>query len=130
MSAREWTLDLKRSRPMNLNERTHWRVKAIEVENLRRTAALACRAAKIPPLPKVEIELHYQPRDKRRRDPQNIVPDRKAAEDGVVDAGVIPDDTPEFSVPLMPIIHPPNGSKGRVWLVIREVPPTVMEVLK
>ena len=74
------------------------------------------------PLAKVQIELHYIPRDKRRRDPLNLVATLKAVEDGIVDAGIIPDDTPEFSVPTMPVIDPPDSSErtSRLYVLIRE----------
>ncbi|MGZ4516687.1 MAG: hypothetical protein ACXVXN_02030, partial [Mycobacteriaceae bacterium] len=95
-------------------------VKARAVKELRYATALLVRAAGVPPLPRVVIELHYAPRDKRRRDALNLVATLKVAEDATVDAGVIPDDTAEFSVPTMPVLDPPTGKTGRLYLVIRE----------
>lgn len=91
------------------------------VKELRRLAwARACEA-KIPPLGRVAIELHYEPRDKRRRDPFNLIATLKPLEDGIVDAGVIPDDTPQYSQPTVPVIHEPTGQLGRMYVVIREL---------
>lgn len=118
---RTWRLDLPFVKPMSLNHRAHWRVKAQETRAFRTAACLLARQAHIPALGRAQIELHYAPRDRRRRDAVNLAPTLKACEDGIVDAGVIPDDTPAYSVPMMPIIEPPTGKTGALWLIIREV---------
>ena len=122
MTGREWTLDLGEQRPLTLNgQRRNPYVHARAVKHLRRlTWALACNA-RIPRLGRVQVELHYAPRDKRRRDPMNLVATLKPCEDGVVDAGVIPDDTPEFSLPTVPVIDPPTGKRGRLYVIVREL---------
>lgn len=118
----EWRIDLPwRKPPLSMNDRGHWAGRAATVSMVRFLTQCFV-SAKVPRLRRVAIELHYAPRDKRRRDPLNLVATLKACEDGIVDAGVIPDDTPQHSVPTMPIIDPPTGSAGRMWLVIREVP--------
>ena len=43
-----------------------------------------------------QVTLHYRPRDNRRRDADNLVPTLKALCDGLVDAGLVPDDTPNY----------------------------------
>ncbi|MGZ4663612.1 MAG: hypothetical protein ACXV5Q_00800 [Frankiaceae bacterium] len=115
-----WTVTLPITRPLSLNDRTHWRARAVQVQQLRNATHALIRAAGVPPLPRVVLELHYAPRDKRRRDALNLVATLKVAEDATVDAGVIPDDTAEFSVPTMPVLDPPTGKTGRLYLVIRE----------
>jgi crossover junction endodeoxyribonuclease RusA len=97
--------------------------RAALVRSWREAARALARGENIPALGKVAIELHYAPKDKRRRDPFNLVPTLKPIEDGIVDAGVIPDDTPEFSVPTVPVIDPPTGKPGRVYVIVRELGP-------
>lgn len=118
MSGQQWRLDLPPWQPVTLNNRMHHMVRARRVRRFRDAACVLAKQQKIPALPRVRIELHYAPRDSRRRDPINFALTLKACEDGIVDAGVIPDDTPEFSEPTMPVIDPPTGKPGRLYLVI------------
>lgn len=120
---RSWRLELPQTTPMSLNHREHYAVKARRVRALRQTAALLALQARVPALERVALELHYAPRDKRRRDPLNLVATLKPLEDGIVDAGVIPDDTPEYSRPTMPVIDPPSSTgRGRLYLIVQELP--------
>jgi len=76
----------------------------------------------VPPLTKITVELHYCPRDKRRRDPLNLVALLKPIEDGLVDAKVIPDDNPLYLEPMMPKIDEPDvKSTKRIYFYIREI---------
>lgn len=123
MSATTWRIDLPITRPLSLNDRAHWRKRAEDVRTVRWLACAAARRSQVPALRKVCIELHYVPRDKRRRDPLNLVATLKAVEDGIVDAGVIPDDTPDYSVPTMPVIDPADPSaavRSRIYALINE----------
>ena len=95
-------------------------VKAREVAQVRKDVCTLAKAAKIPALVRIVVELHYAPRDSRRRDALNLVATLKPCEDGIVDAGVVPDDTAEFVVPTMPVIDPPNGYCGLLYLLIRD----------
>jgi crossover junction endodeoxyribonuclease RusA len=107
-----------------MNQRLHWRTEHRVKAQLRRDVALLARAARIPSLPRISVELHYAPRDRRRRDPINLAPTAKVAEDALVDAGVVPDDTPEFVEPTPAVIDPPDPRRThRLWLVVRERPP-------
>lgn len=106
--------------PMNLNHRMHWRRKAALTRAVRDTTHVLVKAAKIKPCPRVDVTLHYQPRDRRVRDEENPTPTYKAICDGIVDAGVVPDDSPEFMVKHLPVIHPADkGLKPRLWLVVQ-----------
>jgi crossover junction endodeoxyribonuclease RusA len=66
----------------------------------------------------VIVQLHYVPSTKRRRDASNIVPTQKPAVDGLVDAGVVRDDTAEWVGELMPVIHPLAPGPARMWLAV------------
>lgn len=119
---RSWTLDLGHTAPLRLNgsRRGHY-AHARNVKAFRHRAAWLAREARIPSLERIAVELHYAPKDRRRRDPMNLVATLKPVEDGIVDAGVIPDDTPQYSVPTVPVIDDSTGQPGRLYVVIREV---------
>lgn len=123
MTSNQWRINLPITKPLSLNDRTHWAKRAEAVRTVRWLAAQAAKREHIPALPKVQIELHYTPKDKRRRDPLNLVATLKAVEDGIVDAGVIPDDTPDYSIPTMPVIDPANSDptlRSRIYAIIRQ----------
>lgn len=131
---RTWEIRLPWSvPPASANDRDHWRVKAAKVRDIRLAAMLLVvgefardsdgpeRTIAVPD--RIAVGLTYVPRDKRRRDPDNlVVPLFKALCDGIVDAGVVPDDTPAYMVRSMPVILPPDGDP-RLTLTIREILP-------
>ena len=114
------TLDLSfGTPPLNANQRLHWAQRAKLTKSIRHEAATRARAAHIGPKDHVTVTLHYQPRDKRRRDRGNLVPTHKALLDGLVDAGIVPDDNPTYVDERMPEIHPPvKGQPSKCWLTI------------
>lgn len=123
MEMQSWRVELPISRPLSLNARMHWRVKAKHTAALRALAGVVIRDAEIPPLPHLRAWVEYQPRDARRRDPINLIPTLKACEDALQDQGVVPDDTPEYVESVMPKILPKSGKgTGRLWLVVEETP--------
>ena len=110
------------SPPLNLNQRMHWAQKAKITKAIRDEVATKAR-----PLADqftgqhIAIRLHWMPRDNRRRDPSNCIATQKPAIDGLVDAGIMPDDTPEYIAELMPKIHRREpGQPAACWLEIRE----------
>jgi crossover junction endodeoxyribonuclease RusA len=116
----EWRIDLPLTRPLSMNDREHHMVKARRVASLRRVVRTLVSTKQVPAYPKIEIELHYTPRDARRRDATNLVATLKAVEDGIVDAGVVPDDTPQYVKSVMPIIDPPERARhGKLYVLIR-----------
>ena len=126
---RTWEIRLPWSvPPASANDRDHWRVKADKVRSIRVAAAWAVADAmsrwpfQAPASPcRIAVGLTYVPRDKRRRDPDNlVVPLFKALCDGIVDAGIVPDDTPAYMVRSMPVIAAPDGDP-RLLLTIREI---------
>lgn len=104
--------------PINLNDRGHWATRARKVKNVRETACILAKAAHLPRnLQHITIQLVYRPRDKRRRDADNLVGTLKAICDGLVDYGLCGDDTPDQMTKLMPTIAlPVKGEPGRIWL--------------
>lgn len=61
------------------------------------------------------VTLVWAPGDNRRRDVDNFVPTLKAAADALIDAGVVPDDTPRWMTKRMPTITPAPAAPG-LWL--------------
>lgn len=82
---------------INSNYRNGWRRHANLVKWWRQTAHWAAKAAKLPTgLDRVHIEATFAFRDNRRRDVHNLMPTVKAVVDGLVDYGLIPDDSTTF----------------------------------
>ena len=119
---REWLIALPyRTPPLSLNQRGHWAAKARATRDVRSRAAWLVRAARVAPLARVEVQLGYTPPDRRRRDTDNLVATLKAIADGVVDAGVVPDDTPEFMSKPEPVITDPDKARAGLWVRLRDI---------
>ena len=112
-----WTVTLPYiAPPLTLNQRLHWAARSRLTRGLRESTAWL---ANLPALPSVHVVLHYRPADNRRRDPDNIVATLKPCLDGLVDAGIVPDDTPQFVSWSQPVIHPADKRLGpALWLEI------------
>ncbi|WP_232333365.1 hypothetical protein [Rhodococcus sp. p52] len=108
------------SPPLSMNDRKHYMARARLTRQIRSTTAWLAKQQKGPTgLELAAVCLHYRPRDNRRRDSDNLMPVLKAACDGLVDHGLVPDDTPQFMTKAMPVIHPAEkGSEGSLWLTI------------
>lgn len=113
-------------RLMSLNDREHWRPHARRVavwRDVARVAALAALAGRGPSgrqLPPSLVLVELPVNDRRRRDPANYAPCTKAIVDGFVDAGLWPDDTPQWVTTFEPTLRP-----GATEIVVRLVPRTV-----
>lgn len=114
----KWQLALPWTKPpLSLNDRMHWRPKSIWTKTLRQTAWALAKQAKIPPLGSCSVELLYVPRDRQRRDEDNLTATLKPLADGLVDAGVVVDDTPDLMGKRCRI-GGPDPSDPRLLLVI------------
>lgn len=121
VAARSWVLELPFTTPLSLNHRMNWQQKARITKPWRDAAHVLARAARIPACQRVRIELFYTPRDDRPRDPLNLVASLKPVEDGIVDAGVIPDDSARHHESVMPVITPKGPTRpggNRLWVVV------------
>lgn len=88
---------------MSMNDRWHWGRKARVTSNLRLVAKFGARCIGAQQ-ERVTVGLTWTVGDRRKRDAENPTPMLKALCDGLVDAGVIPDDTPAYVLKTMPEI--------------------------
>lgn len=95
--------------PLSLNGRMHWRTKAGHTKQWRGYAAL--RAMHVKPMRACDVTLTWYVTDHRRRDEDNLYLLIKALCDGIVDAGVVPDDTAEYMNKRCRIELAPHGCK-------------------
>jgi len=93
------------------------------VAEVRVTAGWVVKAARIPACVRATVGLVYVPPIRRKRDGgENYADTLKAAIDGVVDAGVVPDDTPEYLIRLMPVVAPVDRDNPGVFLTLEVTP--------
>jgi crossover junction endodeoxyribonuclease RusA len=105
--------------PLTLNQRLNRFEQNRRTQKIRESVGWQARAKKLRPVHHISVGLHYATGDARRRDTDNLVPTLKAACDGLVDAGVVPDDVPQHMTKIMPTIH--NGpGKRRLWITVEE----------
>lgn len=112
---------------LTMNQRRHHFAVARDVKVLRQAAAFLMRKHHVPRNQShVVVSLHYTPRDNRRRDADNLVPTLKALCDGIVDAGIVADDTPTYMTKHMPVITPADKDPkrtSRLTLTVACTPP-------
>ncbi|MGC5249638.1 hypothetical protein ACPXB3_22270 [Gordonia sp. DT219] len=92
--------------------------RARQIRDVRAHMAVLARHTNLPlKVAHVHVQLHYCPRDRRRRDAINLTPTQKALVDGLRDYGLVPDDDGRWVTDHMPVIHPAEkGHTGRMWL--------------
>jgi crossover junction endodeoxyribonuclease RusA len=114
-----WVLELPIGLPLTMNKaRTlHHQTYGKLIKQIRAVARDAALDAAIPSLARCSVQMYYQPPDRRRRDADGLVASLKPICDGLVDALVVVDDTPDLMVKLMPVIEP-AGRPARVWVVV------------
>ena len=82
--------------PLTPNQRLHWAVRARLTREIRSAATVCAKASKVAPLGRSAITTVWFVPDKRRRDAGSLSLTTKAAIDGLVDAGVWPDDNSDW----------------------------------
>ncbi|MGP9619862.1 hypothetical protein [Corynebacterium sp. AOP34-BR1-29] len=115
-----WTMPLSYDKPpLTLNQRGHWAKTDAHRKALRAWAKVAARRIGVPTgLGHITTRLHYRAPDRRRRDEDNLIATAKPLWDGLVDAGIVPDDTSAYMTKLMPKIWPPSPEGPALWLTI------------
>jgi Holliday junction resolvase RusA-like endonuclease len=107
---------------LSLNGRQHWAARNRAAQALKKAAWAKALQAKLPRLERVAITVEYQPPDKRRRDPDNYAATGKPLIDGLVIAGILPDDNSAHVTDVHFTIGPVHP-RGRVIIRIRETEP-------
>ena len=92
-------LPLTRSKLITANDKLHWAARARLTKQIRQWGYLLGREGEgVARLglthARVEVEFAYP--DRRRRDRSNLSPTVKALMDGLIDAGLLPDDADRF----------------------------------
>ncbi|MFI2620454.1 hypothetical protein [Streptomyces sp. NPDC018584] len=116
---RTWRLELPAETTLiNANDRMHPAKRARFVKVIRQAAWAMARHHKMPALQRAHIFYVIHPDTRgRRRDPGNWSPSAKAAVDGLVDAGVLPDDNHHHLLGPDPRIGTPIGGAQLVlWI--------------
>jgi crossover junction endodeoxyribonuclease RusA len=118
-AGRAWRFLMTGDRPpLSLNDRGHWGARSRLTKSVREEAAWRARLSKIPRLKKCRVEVTWVVSDTRRRDEDNPAPSAKAVYDGLVDAGVVADDTPEYmEKPSVKIVKQTGERKWFVTVV-------------
>ena len=102
---------------LSSNQRLHWAVRARRVKAIRQWASWEAVRQQVPKAERVSVSVWVHPGSRTRRiDPPNYADTVKALIDGVVDAGVLPDDTGKHGIAV-------TYKEGARW------PRTTVEVL-
>lgn len=105
--------------PLNHNQRLHRMAEARIKAEVREATAWLARSAGIPPCERITVQLHYAPGRRGTHDPMNITATSKPAIDGLVDAGVVPDDDSTHVHEETPEVHFPPAPGPRCWLTVQ-----------
>jgi Holliday junction resolvase RusA-like endonuclease len=114
---------------LNLNHRVHWSRRAAVTKQWRTAAYWAATTLGPPDLRAHDhryVQMIIPVPDRRRRDPSNLIPLLKAAIDGLVDAHIWPDDTPDYVTTIEPYLfvqRPTLGEAPTIELALYRQPP-------
>lgn len=115
-------IDIPATEVLTSNQRLHRGERARRTRALRWRATLAYRAAGKPRLEVAHCVARLTYRDRRRRDDHNIMPTLKACVDGVVAAGLLPDDdTTHLTGPDLRVAEPDREQSGYLGVELRFV---------
>lgn len=93
------TLPISRANLLTANDKPHWARRAALTKQLRRWGYLLGRegqgVARLH-LTRARVEFEFTYPDRRRRDRSNLAPTVKALMDGMIDAGLLPDDADRY----------------------------------
>lgn len=121
------TIGLAISRDVLLtsNQRPHWASKARSTRAIREMAFVMCKHERVQPMRAATLEVVTRWADHRSRDAENIAPTSKAAVDGCVEAGLLPDDSSNYlksiTFSISPETHKTPGVACFMSLTFTEV---------
>lgn len=93
------TLRIARANLLTANDKPHWGRKAALTKQLRRWGYLLGREGRGVArfhLTRARVVFEFAYPDRRRRDRHNLAPTVKAMMDGLIDAGLLPDDSDRY----------------------------------
>ena len=108
-----WTVNAERNR--------HWAWRSTRAKQWRSDTCWLAKAAHVPALTRARIDVQVEQAKGRLADVEAHSPAVKAAIDGIIDAGVLPDDSGEYLASV--VFHAPTRSPdkiGRLILTISE----------
>lgn len=100
---------------LNAERKGHWSARHEHTVEIRQAFLLLAKKAKIGRHERITVTVHHEVHRGKLPDIGNCYPTAKAAIDGLVDAGVIPDDTGEHLVLLS--FTPPTRSARNAVLI-------------
>lgn len=106
--------------PLTPNQRMHWAQKARITRQIRETTCALARLSKVGVQPRSTVTAVWFAPDRRRRDAGSLSLTLKAAIDGLVDAGVWPDDDPAHVVEERVRVEPGPNLPARIEIRIEE----------
>ena len=106
------------AKALTLNQRMHWAQKAKLTAAWREAAFYAAKQARLECRVPYLVTVVIPVKDRRKRDPHNWFPTVKPIVDGLVDAGVWPDDNSDWVTTTEPRLEP-GGELVRVVMVAR-----------
>lgn len=109
------------SRVVSPNSRVHWavRAKAVKKQRIESWAAAQVAMGEVDEKGawrEATCQVHWYARDQRRRDKDNALASLKATFDGLVDAGLLHDDSALTHLPLVFMVDPKNP---RIELILK-----------
>ena len=109
------------SRVVSPNSRVHWAVrsKAVKKQRIESWAAGQVAMGEVGETGgwrEATCQVHWYARDERRRDKDNALASLKATFDGLVDAGLLHDDSALTHLPLVFMVDPKNP---RIELILK-----------
>lgn len=120
---RSWSLSIEgKLFTLNSERGMHYHKRAKFVKEWRTAAFEAAVEAEIPPLGVIEVVFVPCKKDKRHMaDTGGHFPVAKACIDGLVDAGIIPDDGPKYVTSLSFRAPRVDGGNDRALLIVNEI---------
>lgn len=107
------TITIHATNLITANQIMHWARRADIVRTLRRTGLINARKQGIAPMERAHLTVYVSWQNARRRDVSNISPTIKALVDGIVEAGILPDDDDlHLTGPDLRVTSETSGLKG------------------
>lgn len=122
----QWTVTIPAPAPwLSANHRTDLRRQTPDRRAWRDAGAIHAKRVQLPKLQHVHVLAVLRFTDKRRRDPHNYYPTLKALVDGLVDYGLVPDDSHQYLIGPDVRYGPIVASKGygEVVLTVTDLAP-------